>query len=98
MQVLSEIQRPAGDTLGDWHPGVSREPFCAALGALTPRSTATYHVYRVQSGGALVMWQKYFGDRLEYYGVDINPYCKVCDADQALQGFEPSPSAASCVS
>lgn len=30
----------------------------------------------VSQGGSIDMWQKFFGERLEYYGIDINPKCK----------------------
>lgn len=30
-----------------------------------------------QSGGTISLWQQYLGDHLTFYGVDINPYCKV---------------------
>lgn len=30
----------------------------------------------VSQGGSIELWKKYFGDKLHYYGVDINPRCK----------------------
>ena len=27
-------------------------------------------------GGSIQMWQKYFGEDVQYFGVDFNPYCK----------------------
>ena len=27
-------------------------------------------------GGSIELWKKYFGDKLEFYGIDINPICK----------------------
>lgn len=39
-------------------------------------------VIGVQSGGEIGMWQNYFGaDKLEFYGVDVNPACKKLEAD-----------------
>ena len=29
----------------------------------------------VHSGGSLLMWRAYFGERAELHGVDINPHC-----------------------
>ncbi|KAH8048351.1 hypothetical protein JL722_12586 [Aureococcus anophagefferens] len=33
----------------------------------------------VQSGGSIELWRAYFGDDLEYHGVDINPNCAQFD-------------------
>lgn len=30
----------------------------------------------VSQGGSIDLWRKFFGDRLKYYGIDINPKCK----------------------
>lgn len=30
----------------------------------------------VSQGGSIDLWKKYFGERLKYYGIDINPKCK----------------------
>lgn len=30
----------------------------------------------VQSGGSVLLWRWYFGDKFHYYGVDINPACQ----------------------
>ncbi|MBS1762748.1 MAG: class I SAM-dependent methyltransferase [Bacteroidetes bacterium] len=30
----------------------------------------------VSQGGSIDMWQKYFGEKLKYFGIDINPACK----------------------
>lgn len=30
----------------------------------------------VSQGGSIELWKKYFGDKLHYYGIDINPRCK----------------------
>lgn len=39
-------------------------------------------VIGVQSGGEIGMWQNYFGaDKLEFYGVDVNPACKKLEKD-----------------
>jgi len=35
----------------------------------------------IQSGGSIRMWQHYFGARLQYFGVDINPACKQLETD-----------------
>lgn len=34
-------------------------------------------VIGVQSGGEIGMWQNYFGKDFHFYGIDINPACKV---------------------
>jgi SAM-dependent methyltransferase len=49
----------------------------------------------VFSGGSLGMWRRYFGERSEIYGVDIEPECRAYEApgirvfigDQADRGF-----------
>ena len=30
----------------------------------------------VLQGGSIDLWKKYFGNKLRYYGIDINPKCK----------------------
>ncbi len=30
----------------------------------------------VSQGGSIDLWKKYFGDKLRYFGIDINPKCK----------------------
>ena len=30
----------------------------------------------VSQGGSIDLWKKYFGNKLKYYGIDINPKCK----------------------
>jgi hypothetical protein len=35
----------------------------------------------VASGGSLEMWRDYFGPKAHFYGVDINPDCKVYERD-----------------
>jgi hypothetical protein len=30
----------------------------------------------VQSGGSTIMWPDYFGEKIRYHGLDINPNCK----------------------
>lgn len=35
----------------------------------------------VSQGGSIQLWNKYFGDKLKLYSVDINPECKSFEAD-----------------
>ena len=35
----------------------------------------------VSQGGSIQLWKKYFGDKLNLYSVDINPECKLFEAD-----------------
>lgn len=35
----------------------------------------------VSQGGSIDLWKKFFGDRLRYYGIDINPGCKKFEDD-----------------
>src|SRR6185312_14389444 len=30
----------------------------------------------VSQGGSIDLWKKFFGEKLKYYGIDINPGCK----------------------
>ena len=32
-------------------------------------------------GGSIDLWKRYFGDRLVFYGIDINPICKTYEDD-----------------
>jgi len=36
----------------------------------------------VSGGGSLQIWKKYFGDKANIYGVDVNEYCKNFEDDQ----------------
>jgi hypothetical protein len=33
-------------------------------------------------GGSIDLWKKYFGDKLNFYGIDINPRCKDFEAEK----------------
>ena len=35
----------------------------------------------VSQGGSIDLWKKYFGPKLRYYGIDINPKCKELEAE-----------------
>lgn len=37
----------------------------------------------IYQGGSIRMWQSYFGDQLNYYGIDINPLCKQFETKNA---------------
>lgn len=36
----------------------------------------------VYGGGSLTMWRDYFGNDARVWGVDINPWCKQCEAER----------------
>ncbi len=38
----------------------------------------------VSQGGSIDLWKKYFGDKLRYYGVDINPKCKQFESENVF--------------
>ena len=35
----------------------------------------------VSQGGSIDLWKKFFGSKLRYYGIDINPKCKELEAE-----------------
>ena len=35
----------------------------------------------VSQGGSIDLWKKFFGDKLKYYGIDINPKCKQFESE-----------------
>ena len=35
----------------------------------------------VSQGGSIDLWKKFFGDKLRYYGLDINPKCKQFESE-----------------
>jgi hypothetical protein len=35
----------------------------------------------VSQGGSIDLWKKYFGNKLRYYGIDINPKCKQFESE-----------------
>lgn len=37
----------------------------------------------ISQGGSIDLWRKFFGSRLRYYGIDINPKCKELEAENA---------------
>lgn len=36
----------------------------------------------ISHGGSLQLWKKYFGDKVNVYGIDINPQCKKLEEDR----------------
>jgi len=44
----------------------------------TPYAGKEVHVMEigVSQGGSIDLWKKFFGEKLHYYGIDINPKCK----------------------
>lgn len=43
------------------------------------QKVVTFVEMGVQSGGSIDLWKYYFGERLVYHGMDINPYCKALE-------------------
>lgn len=35
----------------------------------------------VSQGGSIQLWKSFFGSKLKYYGIDINPKCKIFEED-----------------
>lgn len=74
------IQHTTGFKIWKWHHYF--EVYDHHFSEMRKQDKIKMLVIGVQSGGEIGMWQNYFGaDKLEFYGVDVNPACKRLEKD-----------------